>query len=107
MISQVAAMNHPSYHIKEWHGTMLMWATTLVCTCINTLLGPALPVFEIMSFIIHIVGFAATFIPLLYLAPKGSTNQIFTSFFNFGGWKTTGVAFFVGLSGNFSAFIGT
>ena len=106
MIAEVIAMNRPSYHIKGWHGTLLMWATTLLCTCVNTVFGPALPIFEIFFFVLHIVGFVATLIPLIYLAPKDNTDEVFTSFFNLGGWQTVGLAFFVGLKGNVSAFLG-
>ena len=106
MIAEVVALNRPEYQIQRWQGTLLMWATTLVCTAVNTVFGPALPIFEILGLMLHVVGFIATIIPLLYLAPKGNADQIFTSFFNIGGWQSASLAFFVGLSGNVSAFIG-
>lgn len=106
MVAEVIALNNPHYQIQGWHGTLLMWATLLFCTSLNTIFGAALPIIEIFIFVLHILGFIATFIPLIYLAPKTSAKTVFTSFYNLGGWQTKGLAFFVGLRGNVGPFIG-
>lgn len=62
---------------------------------------------ETLILILHIVGFVAILIPLVYLAPHSSPQQVFTVFANAGGWPTQGLSFFVGLVGLVFAFLGT
>lgn len=57
--------------------------------------------------VIHIAGFFGILIPLLYLAAKASTKDIFTTFVNGGEWPTDGLSFSVGLAGNSVAFLGS
>ncbi|KAI4187238.1 MAG: hypothetical protein L6R41_002956, partial [Letrouitia leprolyta] len=40
------------------------------------------------------------------MAPHGTASDVFTVFVNGGGWKTTGLSFFVGITGNVFAFLG-
>jgi hypothetical protein len=40
------------------------------------------------------------------LAPTTQPAAVFTTWNNGGGWYSTGVAFFIGLLGNVSAFVG-
>lgn len=55
---------------------------------------------------LHIIGFFALLIPLVFLGPRGNTNEIFTTFLNGGVWPTQGLSFFIGLAGNAVAFQG-
>ena len=73
----------------------------------TTVLGPALPKIESALFILYILGFFGVLIPLVWLAPHGSAQDVFTTFINGGNWPTQGLSFFVGLSGNAFAFLGT
>lgn len=56
--------------------------------------------------ILHVLGFFAILIPLVYLAPHTDSNTVFTVFLNEGGWKTQGLSFMIGLIGPVFNFLG-
>lgn len=95
-----------NYQITPWHGTMLFWATIVFAVFINTVVSSALPKFEGLILVFHIIGFFAILIPLVVLGPHDSASNVFTTFSNGGNWPTQGLSFFVGLLGNVFAFFG-
>ncbi|KAL9599546.1 MAG: hypothetical protein Q9219_003790 [cf. Caloplaca sp. 3 TL-2023] len=97
----------PDYQFERWHGTLLFWAVILLGVFVNTVMLSVLPKLEGVILIIHVLGFFGILIPLVYMAPHGTAADVFTTFINGGGWKTTGLSFFVGLTGNVFAFLGT
>ncbi|MCJ1361288.1 hypothetical protein MMC16_000386 [Acarospora aff. strigata] len=106
LIQGLIALTVPSYNPKSWHGTLLFWAVIFFAVFINTIVSSLLPKFEGLILILHIIGFFAILIPLVYLGPHGSADEVFTTFLNGGGWPTQGLSFFVGLIGNVFAFVG-
>lgn len=107
IIQGLIVMNNPDYNFERWHGTLLFWAVILIGVLVNTVMLSLLPKIESVILIIHILGFFAILIPLVYMAPHGTASDVFTVFVNGGGWKTTGLSFFVGITGNVFAFLGT
>ena len=108
LILGLVSLSHPDYVRELWHGTLLIWAVLLLCVFINVFISGALPTIEVIVLVIHILGFFGILIPLVYLTPTHQqAKKIFTTFSNGGQWKTTGLAFFVGLQGNALAFVGT
>lgn len=99
-------MNVPEYDPKGWHVTFIMWGILLICTVLNTWLGMILPVIEVFILIVHVLGFFAVLIPLVYLGPRADPRSVFTLTFNFGGWHDITLATFVGLKGTVAAFLG-
>ena len=97
----------PTYNPKSWHGTLLVWAVIALCLGVNTLVNSILAKIEALILILHILGFVAILIPLVYLAPHSSPQQVFTVFLNEGGYPTQGLSFFVGIIGLVFAFMGT
>lgn len=85
---------------------MLFWAVLLVAIFVNTVVSSMLPKIEGLILILHVLGFFAVLIPLVYMAPHGSASDVFTHFLNEGGWRTQGLSFFVGLLGNAFSFLG-
>ena len=106
-IQGVVILTCPTYDAKNWHGTLIAWAVVLCALGINTLVSTVLAKIEAIILILHIVAFVAILIPLVYLAPHSSPQQVFTVFNNGGQWPTQGLSFFVGLIGLVFAFIGT
>jgi len=106
MIQALIVQNHPDYDPKGWQVTLLQWAVLLVVLFFNTVLSKTLPAIEVCILIIHLLGFFAVLIPILYLSPKENAGAVFTTFSNGGGWSTQGLSWFVGLSGNAAAFVG-
>lgn len=108
LILGLVSLSHPDYVRELWHGTLLIWAVLLLCVFINIFVSGALPTIEVIVLVFHVLGFFGILIPLVYLpATHHQAKEIFTTFNNLGGWKTTGLAFFVGLQGNALAFVGT
>lgn len=96
----------PSYQSQRFHATLVMWGLLISATLINTVLGALLPLIELASVSLHVFGFFAMLIPLINLGPKGNAHELFTTFYNGGGWSSNALSFFVGLVGNTSAIVG-
>lgn len=96
----------PAYVPQRWHGTLLTYGVILTCIFVNTVVGKALPRIESLLLVIYLLSFFGVLVPLVYLAPHGSSRDVFTTFVNGGGWSTQGLSFFVGTSGNAFAFLG-
>jgi choline transport protein len=104
----LVSLNTLDYTRQLWHGTLLLWGTLLLCVFINIFVSGALPTIEVIVLIIHVLGFIGILIPLVYLTPSHhSAKEIFTTFYNSGGWQSKALAFCVGLQGNALAFVGT
>ncbi|KAK3172805.1 hypothetical protein OEA41_006130 [Lepraria neglecta] len=107
MIEALIQLNHANYVPQLWHGTLLFWATIVVAVFINTVTSGVLPKIEAFILVVHVVGFFAVLIPIVYLAPnKASAHDVFTQFSNGGAWPTQGLSFFIGLVGNVFAMFG-
>lgn len=106
LIQGLIVLNHPGYVFERWHGTLLFWAVLLVAIFVNTIISSLLPKIEGLILILHVLGFFAILIPLVYMAPHGSASDVFTLFLNEGGWSTQGLSFFVGLVGSVFSFLG-
>ena len=106
-IQGVVVLTTPTYNPKGWHGTLLSWAVVTFGLAINTFVSSVLAKIETLALVLHIVGFVAILIPMVYLAPHSSPQQVFTVFVNAGGWSTDGLSFFVGLVGTVFNFLGT
>ena len=97
MIQGLVILNYPNYSPPSWLVTLIFYATIAFALFVNTFLASQLPAVEGLVFIVHIIGFIAILIPLVYLAPHGSTSDVFNRFLNEGAWSGTGLAFFIGL----------
>ena len=106
-IQGVVILTVPAYNPKMWHGTLITWALVACAFGINTFVSTVLAKIETIVLILHIVGFVALLIPLVYLAPHSSPRDVFSLFVNAGDWPTQTVSFFVGIIGIVFAFVGT
>ena len=78
----------------------------LLAVAVNTFASKALPKLEIVYGIVHVTAFVAILIVLLYFAPHGSANDVFTLFLNEGGWSSQGLSFLVGMLGPAFSLLG-
>ena len=106
LIQGMIVENNPTYDYQRWQGTLLTWAAILLAVIFNTVISRALPKIEGLILVLHVLGFIAVLIPLVYLAPHSSPSEVFTIFLDGGGWDSQGLSFFIGLVGNATAFIG-
>jgi choline transport protein len=87
-----------SYTYQRWHGTLLMWAITLVVLIINVWCIKILPTIQLVAGICHMVFFVALLVPLIVLAPKSSPEFVFTRLINDqSGWTNPGITWCIGL----------
>ncbi|KAI1313257.1 amino acid transporter [Xylaria venustula] len=106
LIQGVAVMGNPSYEPTAWQKTLLLWASLAFAVFINTVVSSALPKVEGFVLILHVVGFFAVLVPLVYLSPHRNAEQVFTEFMNGGGWQTQGLSFFIGIIAAVFNFLG-
>lgn len=107
MIQGLLILNHPTTYVPQlWHGTLILYAVVFFAIFINTVLIRILPTIESLIFVIHVIGFFAIVIPLVYFAPHRSAAEVFTVFENGGGWSTMTLSWFVGLSPTMPVFGG-
>ncbi|KAJ5127912.1 Amino acid/polyamine transporter I [Penicillium atrosanguineum] len=99
-------LNYPDYGFERWHGTLLMFAALLLCVGVNSIGARLLPKLEGLILILHIMGFFAVLIPLVYLAPHKDAEFVFGTFINSSGWSNSGLVWFIGLMGTNLPFIG-
>jgi choline transport protein len=105
IIQGLLVLNYPTYGFQRWHGTLLLFAVTLFAFFFNTYLAAQLPKVEGAVLILHIVGFFGILITLTYLAPHGSSKDVFATYLTLGGYGP-GTSFFVGLITTVFAFLG-
>lgn len=107
LVQAMLEFNVESYVPQRWHGTLLFWGALLIVVFINTVLSRALPIIEVVALILRFLGFFAIIVPLNYLAPKSDAKTVFTTFRSTAGYESQALAFFIGLNGLASAFVGT
>lgn len=106
LIQNLAAETHDNYSSERWQGTLIYWGLLLLCVGINTIFSAMLPYLEIIILLLHILGFSAIVLPAVFMSPHVTADKVFATFLNQGGWSTTTLSFFVGISGNAAAFLG-
>lgn len=106
MIQGIAVLNYPNYVPERWHAVLLFYALAGIAIFINTYLARMLPQIESCILVLHIIGFFALLIPLVYLAPHDSVQKVFTTTLNEGKWPTYGLAFCIGVPTTAFCFIG-
>lgn len=85
---------------------LLTWAVILICVFFNTIVSIQLPRVEGTFLVLHVLGFFAILIPLVYYSPHAQASDVFNTVINAGGWPTQGLSFMVGILGFAFAFVG-
>ncbi len=96
LIQGILILNNDSYVPQLWHGTFLSYAGLTVVAILNIFLIRYLPHLEGLILVMHVVGFFAVIIPLVYLGPQSTPEFVFTTFQNGGGWSSNAAAWFIG-----------
>ena len=106
LVQGLLILNYPKYGYQRWHGTLLFYAFTVLALFVNTYLGRLLPRIEPMMLLVHVLGFFAILIPLVYFSPHQRADFVFQEFLNLGGWSGKPLSFFVGLITALNCFLG-
>ena len=75
---------------------LLYWLMVAIGVLVNMITSRTLARFEGTILILHLVGFFAVLVPLVYYSPHGD-GSVFSTFLNEGNWSTQTLSFFVGL----------
>jgi choline transport protein len=105
ILQSTILMCDAAYSPEPYQAMLLGWVVLAFAVVINTVGSKTLAHFEGLILIVHVLGFFAILIPLVYLAPH-SDASIFTTFVNSGGWPTQGLSFMVGLPSSVFALVG-
>ncbi len=84
---------------------LFFWAILAFAVFINTVASKTLAQFEGLILVLHVLGFFAVLVPLVYLAPHGDSS-LFSTFVNAGGWPTQGLSFMIGLPAAVFSLVG-
>ncbi|CAK7206513.1 hypothetical protein SEUCBS139899_009309 [Sporothrix eucalyptigena] len=101
-------LQDPSYaeRATRWQGTLFSWAMIFSAILINTLIPGTQPKFEIGTIILHVAGFF-TIVGVLWAYGTHSTTEfVFFTSVNEGGWPTQGLSYLVGYVGSVTLFVG-
>ncbi|GKT86406.1 choline transport protein (amino acid permease) [Colletotrichum tofieldiae] len=99
-------INDDSYISARWQGMLFYWAILVYGMAMNIWGHRLLPTANLMSGVLHVVGFVAILIVLGVMAPKNTASFVFTEFVNSSGWDSDGVSWLVGLISAVYPFLG-
>ena len=107
IIQGILVLDYPEYSAKTWQGTLLTWVVILACIFMNVVLPKFLPKFNFGVMIVHLAAFVAILATLWALTPSlRSSEFVWTTSMNEGGWPTQGLSYCVGFLGNVATFVG-
>jgi choline transport protein len=106
ILQGMVALNNPSYEPTRWQAVLIIWAVLTFSLVFNTFLAGRLPLLEGVVLVIHVCGFFAILIVLWVLADTDPASEVFTSFYNGGGWPSQGTACLVGILSPVFSFVG-
>ncbi|KAJ5587744.1 uncharacterized protein N7459_003509 [Penicillium hispanicum] len=105
-IQGISILAHSHYAPESYQGTLILWCLLLVALGVNLVGGKFLPRLEGLILVIHILGFFAILIPLVYMSEHNSSHEVFLNFNNGGGFSTQTLSWFVGMLGCVFSFAG-
>lgn len=104
MLQGIVILDWPDYDAQPYQGTLITWAVIFVCVFINVVIPSWLPRLEVFTMVFHIVGFIAILTTLLVMTePKNTSEFVWLTSNNGGGWPTQGLSYCVGFLGNVSS----
>ncbi|EMC93957.1 hypothetical protein BAUCODRAFT_216276 [Baudoinia panamericana UAMH 10762] len=106
IIQALVSLNYPSYEPQRWQGTLILFAVLIVTLFVNTVLIKLLPGLEGVVLILHVIGFFAVLIPVVYLAPISPNAFVWSEFTNLSGYSSSGLSWLIGQSASAVLFIG-
>ena len=99
-------MTHPSYDPRPWHTVLLFWSALGFAVFVNAVIGRLLPKIEGFILVVHILGFFAVILPLIFFGHHLSAADILGNFLNTGDFPTKGLSFMIGIAGTAFPFLG-
>lgn len=107
VLQTLIQVNHADTYVPQmWHVTLLMWALSLVCFIVNTVLVRGLHFFELLALGLHFTVFIGILAALAIYAPRTTASFVFTDFEISSGWANAGTAWMIGSVSSVYAFLG-
>ncbi|OQO11391.1 hypothetical protein B0A48_05647 [Cryoendolithus antarcticus] len=98
LIEGLVILNYPDWVPKQWHGTLLMWASMVAPVVLNMYGRWIIPPLEIIGMVLHLLLLPIFIIVMVCLAPRSSPSFVFTTFVgDQSGYTNNGVMFSLGL----------
>jgi len=94
------------YIPHPWHATLISYGIVALAVLVTTMGARIFPKVEAMTLVLHVIGFFAILITLVYLAPKNAPEEVFGTVINGGGFTTYGQSWLVGSVTVMFTFIG-
>lgn len=70
---------------QRWHGALLSRAVILISLSVNTFLASLMPKLEVVTLVVHLVGFLSMLVPLVHLSTDHSFAAEVSTIFTDGG----------------------
>ncbi|KAK6214563.1 hypothetical protein LQW54_004284 [Pestalotiopsis sp. IQ-011] len=102
----LAVLNNGEYVPERYQAMLIFWLILIYAAAMNIWGHKLLPSVNLVSAILHIVGFLAIFITLAVMAPKNTSSFVFAEFMKSSGWSSDGVSWLVGLLSAVYPFLG-
>ena len=106
LIQGLITITNPSYDPKPWHAVLLLWAAIGFAVFVNVVIGRLLPRVEGLILVVHILGFFAVILPLIFFGPHRAASEVFSTFLNKGDLPMKGLSFMVRIVGTAFSFLG-
>jgi len=106
LIQSLVTLNYPQYIPHPWHATLISYGIVALAVLVTTMGARIFPKVEAMTLVLHVIGFFAILITLVYLAPKNDPEEVFGTVINGGGFTTYGQSWLVGSVTVMFTFIG-
>lgn len=107
LMQGLITLNYPSYQAKLWQGTLFNWAVILITVAVNTAVVSSLPQIEGLILVLHVLGFFAILIPVVYLCEPIPAADVFSVFLDLENWNSQTLSFLIGVTGPALSFLGT
>lgn len=103
----IALVGYPDAEITAlWQTTLLVFAWLVLAFSFNIFAAKYLPLVEGIMLVVHVAAFFVFIFLLAFLPSHIPTKDVFTQFYDGGGWGNIGLANLVGISTPLWCFIG-
>ncbi|KAK6080071.1 amino acid permease [Seiridium cupressi] len=96
-IQGLAVLNNGNYAPERYQATLIFWLILIYSALMNIWGHKLLPTVNLLSAVLHVLGFLAILITLAVMAHKNDSSFVFVDFMNSSGWSNDGVSWLVGL----------
>jgi choline transport protein len=91
IIQTCLEITRPEFNFTNWQFTLIMLGFIIVILGFNTIGSKALPIFETLSLVGHVLAFLIVFVVCWVMCrPLNTARDVFTRFVESGGWDDVG-----------------